>query len=278
MAQRTGDKRLLVLSPKSASAGVLPALAALLVFALGGCGGSSGDQAASTSPSTAASTAGSAPASKEGGSAKKAAAEEASKSPEGGGASTSQSESPGSGAKHGAHIAPPKGPRERAPSAKEVAQATVANIALQSPSLPPGAGGVAPLPPAYTCDGTNSWPALSWQGVPAGTAELALFAMNVQPVQGRLFFDWAVAGLDPALTGIEASRLPKGAVVGQNSFGKRGYSICPPPGSPETYIFALYALPKRLSPERGFDPRSFRQQILALAGNAGLLPAYYGRA
>jgi phosphatidylethanolamine-binding protein (PEBP) family uncharacterized protein len=150
-------------------------------------------------------------------------------------------------------------------------------MTLASPSLPAGAGGVVPLPSPYTCDGKDSWPELSWQGVPQGTAELALFAMNVQPVEGKLYFDWAVAGIDPALTGIEASSLPPGAVVGRNSSGKPGYSICPAPGSQETYMLALYALPKRLSPERGFDASSFRQQVLETSGNAGFMPVAYSR-
>jgi phosphatidylethanolamine-binding protein (PEBP) family uncharacterized protein len=130
------------------------------------------------------------------------------------------------------------------------------------------------LPAVYTCDGKDSWPALRWAGVPEGTAELALFAMNVQPVEEKLFFDWAVAGLNPSLTGIEAGTLPKGAITGQNSFGKAGYSICPP-GTGETYMFALYALPQRLSPGQGFDPRTLRKEVLALSGNVGLLPTAY---
>lgn len=184
--------------------------------------------------------------------------------------------SAGSG-KHGPHVASPKGPREQEPTPKEIAQATVASMTLASPSLPSGVGSMASLSSTDTCDGKDSWPALAWQGVPQGTAELALFAMNVQPVAGKLFFDWAVAGIDPALTGIEASKLPTGAVVGENSFGKRAYSICPPPGSSETYMFALYALPKELSAERGFDPGVFRQQVLAISGSVGLLPVSYGR-
>jgi phosphatidylethanolamine-binding protein (PEBP) family uncharacterized protein len=101
--------------------------------------------------------------------------------------------------------------------------------------------------------------------------------MNVQPVAGELFFDWAVAGIDPSLTGIDASRLPPGAIVGRNSFAKRGYSICPAARSSETFMFALYALPKRLAPERGFDPDVFRQRVLAIAGSGGFFPVTYAR-
>ena len=113
--------------------------------------------------------------------------------------------------------------------------------------------------------------------MPAGTAELALFAMNVQPVGGKLFFDWAVAGIDPSLEGIEAGDLPKGAVTGRNSLGKVGYSICPAQGTGESYVFALYALPARLSAQKGFDARVLREEVLASSGNAGLLVASYAR-
>jgi hypothetical protein len=152
---------------------------------------------------------------------------------------------------------------------------TIADMSLSSPSLPAGSGGPAPLTATYTCDGAGKWPTLSWSGVPAGTAELILYVMNVAPVEGKLFVDWAVAGIDPALTGVEDARLPKGAVVGTNSFGKRGYEICPE-GS-ETYIFAIYALPRALSPQPGFDPRELREKILDVSGNVGLFSAAYAR-
>jgi phosphatidylethanolamine-binding protein (PEBP) family uncharacterized protein len=180
----------------------------------------------------------------------------------------------GGGAKHGPRIAPPKGPREPEPTPAEKAEATVADISLQSPAIP---SGEAALPAPYTCDGSDIWPALQWSGVPAGTKELILYAMNAQPLGGRLFFDWAVAGLDPASHGIEAAKLPSGAVVGTNSFGKRGYSICPAKGSAETYIFALFALPKALAPQKGFDPRPLREEILAVSRDVGLLTVAYGR-
>jgi phosphatidylethanolamine-binding protein (PEBP) family uncharacterized protein len=149
-------------------------------------------------------------------------------------------------------------------------------MSLQSPAIPPSGEGPGALPATYTCDGKDSWPTLRWGGVPPGTSELAVFAMSVQPVEEQLFVDWAVAGLDPGLEGIEAGQLPKGAVVGTNGFGKRGYSICPS-GTGEIYMFAVYALPTRLSPQKGFDARELRKEVLAASGNVGLLPAVYSR-
>jgi phosphatidylethanolamine-binding protein (PEBP) family uncharacterized protein len=80
-----------------------------------------------------------------------------------------------------------------------------------------------------------------------------------------------VAGIDPSLGEIEAGRLPKGAVVGTNSYGKAAYGICPK--APETYVFTLYALPKRLAARRGFDARELRDEALAASKDVGLMAA-----
>jgi phosphatidylethanolamine-binding protein (PEBP) family uncharacterized protein len=149
-------------------------------------------------------------------------------------------------------------------------------MTLESPSSQASSGGPQLLSAQYTCDGKNTSPALRWQGVPQGTTELVLFAMNTQPVGGELFFDWAVAGLSPELEEIEAGKLPRDAVVGRNSFGKTGYEICPE-GSSETYIFALFALPKKLSPDQGFEPVALRKAVNDVSGNVGLLALSYTR-
>jgi phosphatidylethanolamine-binding protein (PEBP) family uncharacterized protein len=266
VAQRTGAKRFLAPPAASASARVALALAGAALL-LSGCGGGSADQENSASTASSSADAG-APATESPSSAQAAKGTPAAKSKAASAASSQ------GGQKRGQPIAPPKGPREPEPSAAEIANATVADITLQSPAIHASAGNPGSLSPTYSCDGKDSWPAFSWSGVPAGTAELALYAMNVQPVAGKLFIDWAVAGLDPELEAIEAGKLPKGAVVGQNSFGKRGYELCPT-GSGEIYMFALYALPHRLGLSAGFDAHEARAQILAISANVGLLPALY---
>ena len=42
-------------------------------------------------------------------------------------------------------------------------------------------------------------------------------------------------------------------------------------------MFAIYALPRSLSPPKGFDARELRHQILDVSGNVGLLAAIYAR-
>jgi Raf kinase inhibitor-like YbhB/YbcL family protein len=281
MAQRRIDKRLLVKSAKRTSAGVILALV-IAALALTGCGG--GSSGGSNSASTAAADAsGSSGAGSDAGSAganSTGAGSEAggpSAGSAGGGGSASQGEGQGGGGgKHGPHIAPPKGPQEPGITPQERQEATVASMVVESPSSEAGGAGPQALPATYTCDGKGTSPALRWQGVPAGTAELVIFTMNIQPVEGKLFFDWAVAGLSPDLTEVEAGKLPKGAVVGRNSFGKAGYEICPPSGA-EIYMFTVFALPKKLSAAPGFDPSALRKEVLAISGNVGLLALNYTR-
>jgi hypothetical protein len=226
MAQRTGAKRFLAASGKAASAGIVPALAVVLLGGLVGCGGdSSATTATKGAPAaTSATPRGSseAEASDSGG---EGVSESRDAEAEGKRSSVSEDAASVNGGKQGPKIVPPKEPREEEPTSREIAEATVANITLASPALSADAGGVALLTAAYTCDGKDSWPDLT----------------------------------------------------GKNSLGAHGYSICPDHGTSETYMFALYAIPQQLSPGQSFDPGTFRQQVLAVSGNAGFLPVSYAR-
>jgi Raf kinase inhibitor-like YbhB/YbcL family protein len=264
---------------KTASARVILALAVAAALAFAGCGGGGGGSDSSSATSSGSSTSADAPAGKSqtapnSSSASSGKSQDSKQSGQSQDPSKSSS-SQGSGEKHGQHIKLPRGSPEPAPTAAEKEQATIADIALASPDLQSAPGAAANLSAANTCDGNNESPSLIWQGVPSGTQELALYVVNAQPVEGKLFVDWAVTGLDPSLTSLETNRLPKGAIQGQNDFGRAGYEVCPP-GSSETYVFTLYALPKRLNASRGFDPHQLRGEILAQSGNAGLMAAGYG--
>jgi phosphatidylethanolamine-binding protein (PEBP) family uncharacterized protein len=273
MAQRTGSERLIELLRKTTSVGAILALVVVLALAGSGCGGGSDAQTASAPRPVADSDRTEDPAQP---STKGAASSEPAPSRQNGaqGASAISGSKASSGAKRGTRIKLPKGAPEPEPTQAQKVEATVADIVLQSPAITTVEGGSATLPIPYTCDGEDSWPALRWQGVPTDSKELVLFAMNVQPVGERLFFDWAVAGLNPVLEGVEAGRLPPGAVVGVNGFGKSDYSICPTSAG-ETYVFALYALPQALSPHKGFEPHALRDEVLRISGNVGLLAASY---
>lgn len=264
------------------SAGFFLALVVVAAFVLAGCGGGSSDSSSSSGVSSDASgTSGSGTSG-----SLSSRDSNASTGSEAGDPSTGIAAGPagsvardGRGAQGGApgpRIAQPKGEPEPGITPRQRREATVASMTLESPSTQPSSAGSRALPATYTCDGKGISPALSWHGVPPGTAELVLFAMNVRPLEGKLFFDWAVAGLSPELEEIEAGKLPKGAVVGRNGFGRAGYEICPEGGG-ETYMFTVFALPTSLSPAPGFDPAALRREVLGASGSVGLLALSYAR-
>jgi len=265
---------------KTASAGV-PLALAVAALALAGCGGGSSTEgegstaASSDGGSSAAGETNAAGEAKSAGGAGSGASAPSAKDATGAGGSTAKG-GQSAGGKSNPSLPPPTATPAPKITPEQRREATVVNMTLESPSSLPSAGGPGALSARYTCDGKNVSPALRWRGVPQGTAELALFVMNLQPVDGKLFFDWAVAGLDPEMEEIEAGKLPKDAVVGRNSFGKTGYEICPEDGS-ETYIFTLFALPKKLSPAQGFDPFALRKAMHGVAGSGGVLALSYTR-
>jgi phosphatidylethanolamine-binding protein (PEBP) family uncharacterized protein len=134
-----------------------------------------------------------------------------------------------------------------------------------------------PLPVRYTCDGANVSTPVTWGHLPSNTAEVDLFLFNLAPVHGKLFANWAVAGLSPRLRGVSAGRLPAGAIVGRNSYGQVGYSVCPPKGPSVRLAFLLYALPKKIPVGPGFNAEALREKALHVAESAGLLGASYKR-
>jgi phosphatidylethanolamine-binding protein (PEBP) family uncharacterized protein len=133
------------------------------------------------------------------------------------------------------------------------------------------------IPKRYTCDGEDLSLPVQWSAIPHGTAELVTIVLNLLPVKGNLFFDWAVAGLSPTSHGITAGTLPPGAVVGLNSFGKVGYSICPPKGAHETYLVKVFALPHPLAAQSGFDPGTLLMNAERSAKYVGIGAGIYER-
>lgn len=104
------------------------------------------------------------------------------------------------------------------------------------------------LPDEVTCRGPGRRPALTWQGVPDGTGEMALTCVDPD-APGGTFVHWLVWGLDPVAGGIPEDLEAHGGREGENGFGKVGYGPpCPPPGDePHRYVFHLYALADRLT-------------------------------
>ena len=240
-----------------------------------GCGESNGSQ-----PAASASTTGSQPPTNTGTTSTTPGATNTSQAPSA--TSTVQGSGTASGAKggqkNGRHFELPPPGSHPAPkiSAAERASLPTSDISLSSTAITQHPGTPSTIAATYTCHGANSSPPLHWSGIPTGTKELALFAISTTPVKNKLFFDWSLAHINPALTSLNAAQTPPGAVTGTNSYGHTAYNICPPTGKSETYVFVLYALPRSLSPKQGYDPATLRTQAMHTARHTGLLAGTNG--
>jgi len=103
-----------------------------------------------------------------------------------------------------------------------------------------------PIPSLYACDGDNISPPLQWDGVPEGTASLALIVDDPDAPVGT-FVHWVLYNLPAEARGLDAgvpvdAELPDGSMQGRNGARRTGYTgPCPPSGT-HRYYFKLYAL------------------------------------
>jgi Raf kinase inhibitor-like YbhB/YbcL family protein len=147
-------------------------------------------------------------------------------------------------------------------------------IALTSSAFEDGAE----IPSRFTCDGEDVSPPLEWDGVPAGTRELALLVEDPD-APGGTFVHWTVYAIPPDTEGIPEGTVPTGAREGETSFGDPGYGgPCPPEDdAPHRYEFALYALRAPIGLEEEAAPEEVRAAIADQATARGLLTGRYGR-
>jgi phosphatidylethanolamine-binding protein (PEBP) family uncharacterized protein len=146
-------------------------------------------------------------------------------------------------------------------------------IKVTSTAFKPGG----PIPVKYTCDGAGTSPPLEWQGVPRGTAEMLLLAIDLSGSSGDAI-QWAVAGISPSTTGIPEGSLPAGAVAGVNSAGKVGWGgICGAKGQLHHVGFLFYALNRKLGLKSGFNPGELRGGLKSATLATGLTLATYQR-
>ena len=146
------------------------------------------------------------------------------------------------------------------------------DLRLESPAF--GDGGE--IPERFSCDGDDVSPALSWRGVPSGTAELALV---MEDPDADRFVHWTVLGIPATITRFEEGRIPAGAVETENSFGERGWGgPCPPEGEePHRYVFALYAVRRQLGLGRDASPDEVRDALAGAGLARGTLTGRFGR-
>lgn len=257
----------------------IAAVAAALVLVVAGCGGSSpasGTTSTSTSSGSVTATTSAAEEQAVGGADPKGSA---------GSEKSDAGQVPGRESDRGARanghkkknppLELPEGKPEEVPSKTQQANVPTAAVELSLPEAPVVNGQPGVLPAANTCDGKDVAPEVRWGKLPDGIAEVALFVMNLQPVNGKLYFDYAIAGIDPSQEGLRPGEVPKGAVIGRNSAGKAEYSLCPKGTASEEFIVAMYAISKDLSPKKGFEPLALRKKATPLSPVNGIYAVVY---
>jgi len=106
----------------------------------------------------------------------------------------------------------------------------------------------AEIPAKHTCQGNDSSPPLSFEGVPSSAASLALIVDDPDapdPMAPKMtWVHWVAYNLPATTKGLAeaATALPEGAASGKNDWKRGGYGgPCPPIGR-HRYFFKLYAL------------------------------------
>ena len=110
---------------------------------------------------------------------------------------------------------------------------------------------------AYTGEGDNISPPLSWSGAPEGTQSYALIcddpdAPSPKRPRPNPWVHWVVYNLPPDKTAL-GERDEGGGVSGRSDFGQTGWGgPMPPPGSgTHRYFFKVYALDAKLGLKAG---------------------------
>jgi len=122
------------------------------------------------------------------------------------------------------------------------------------------------IPRRYSGEGDDVSPPLCWDGIPPGTAALALIVHDPDAPGPEGFTHWIICNLPPSVSGLpegvsRIERLDNGAVQGRNDGRSTGYmGPYPPPGRVHHYHFNLYALDRPLNLTRGAG----RRQVLVI--------------
>jgi len=146
------------------------------------------------------------------------------------------------------------------PATPTAAPSGAAKITVRSPAFAAGAM----IPVRFSCRGSNTPIPLTWTGVPASAASVALIMDDPDAPSGT-FTHWVVFNLPVASDGITNGRLPAGAAQAQNGRGQAAYTgPCPPSGT-HHYRFTVYAEPKRLPLQAG---TSLAEALAAIRSDA----------
>lgn len=145
------------------------------------------------------------------------------------------------------------------------------SLRLTTSAFTPGGG----IPSTYSCSGPS--PDLAWSGVPDGTAELAL-VVNDPTAGNDGFVHWVVVGIPGKDGSVSQGATPTGAKALANGAGNNAwFGPCPPAGSPHTYEFTLYALPKAFAAPSNANAKQVAAAIAEQANASTVLTGTYQR-
>lgn len=133
------------------------------------------------------------------------------------------------------------------------------------------------IPREYTCEGRNVNPPLTIENVPEDAEALALIVEDPDS-PGGIWVHWRVWNIPPTTSLIRENSLPKGAMVGKNTFGNANYGgPCPHQGE-HSYVFRVYALRNVLHLPSDATDLMFRNALVGnIVAEADLI-GYYRRA
>jgi len=136
------------------------------------------------------------------------------------------------------------------------------------------------IPRAFTADGKDASPALSWENPPAGTQVFALICDDPDAPVGT-WVHWVIWNVPASAKGLPegvqtVKTLADGSAQGKNDFGRIGYGgPSPPPGKPHRYFFRLYALKEKLSLAAGATRRELERAMQGrILGTAEVFGTY----
>jgi Raf kinase inhibitor-like YbhB/YbcL family protein len=134
----------------------------------------------------------------------------------------------------------PRLPQEAEKEAKKM------TIKITSPAFEQGSM----IPSKYTADGQNISPPLKWEGVPEGTATIALISDDPDAPIGT-WVHWVMWNIPPNKKELSENippdqKLPDGSIQGITDFRRPGYGGPAPPSGTHRYYFKIYALNTKL--------------------------------
>ncbi len=129
---------------------------------------------------------------------------------------------------------------------------SLSGFSLRAEAFNPGAD----IPRKFSCQGSDTSPALVWTDPPPATQSLVLIVDDPDAPAGT-WVHWVLYDLPSSTRRLDEALPPTADVAGggrqgANDFGKTGYGgPCPPPGKAHRYFFKLYALDSRLNLRAG---------------------------